>query len=103
MSVYVSSGGSGSVLTSVGAHGTSVETTLLTTPNVANTMFLISWQLSHDENIVETTNCVEQSPMQGTMKVGPNVAAKVRITNQSDTAEQFCVAYQYVGLVIDTN
>ena len=103
MAVYVSGGGSGSVNFAASAHTASAETTLLTTPNEANTLFLISWQMTHDENIVETTKTVEQTPIEGTMKVGPNIATKVRIANQSDTAENVTIAYQYVSIVIDNN
>ena len=103
MSVYVSSGGSGTLVTAgAGAHGISVELTLFTTPAVANTIYLISWQVFHDENIVETTNTVEQSPVSGHMKVGSDVAVVIKVANQSDVAESFAISYQYVGIVIDT-
>jgi len=116
MSVYVTTGGSGNSTSYGGAANSSASIALFTTPNVPNTMFLITIHGEQDEAITEWTYnasqyagtsapiaLVEQSRVTYQIKAGPNTAVKVARANQSSTTSTGNVSYNYCGIIIDTN
>jgi len=116
MAMYVSSGGSGSGTTAPAA-GSSTVVTLLTTPNVANTLYIVqvTWCLysTAQDTVV---NCVPLGTMQASsshtsevgtgegciFKVGPNIATKISFGNSSGNAASCAYAYNYIGFIMDT-
>ena len=124
MAIYVSGGGAGTgALTSMSANS-AAATSLFTTPNVDNTLYLITVQTRVDEPILEgdweTYKCnatyvdVTAGSWGGlvtnndygynqTWKVGPNAAVKIACANASSTAGAGVYTYQYVSIIVDNN
>lgn len=120
MAFYCSGGGGGNGTGSV-AGNSSTNITLFTTPNVANTLYLVTVQTRQDEAIVEQTADSGASSSGGwgwgygtmavtmpndygynqTFKVGPNVAVKIPIANCSVTHAGYAYSYQYVSFIVD--
>lgn len=120
MAMYVTTGGSGSGVTVVNAN-TYNNIVLFTTPNVANTVYIVSvtWG-AYDADIDGTGifcltpgayGCVDSAalstiPVMGggpnIMKVGPNVAVTLSFSTY-DEAGSVAWSYNYVGSIMDTN
>jgi len=106
MAIYVSSGGSGNGssggMSAVGMNGNSVVLTLFTTPNVANTMYLIRWYSAMQNQNDATSLSMPDAPLHGVIKAGPNVAVKVMLYNITAANGAALYTYDYVGIIMDT-
>ncbi len=120
MSMYISTGGSGSGTTAMSANSTN-NLAVFTTPNVANTMFLVSFTWGLDANdtnfigvscltpgayVYGASNSVASAAATGggpnIIKVGPNTAVTVSFSSSGPGAGSIGYAYNYVGIVMDT-
>lgn len=112
MAMYVSGGGSGSGTSAIAANA-HVVITLLTTPDVANTMYII--QVTFGQNVnTSSTHAIPLGSVYGSsvvagggegsiFKVGPNVAVKINFSNDVAVIGNIGYAYNYISIVMDTN
>jgi len=106
MAVYVSSGGSGTGTTANmgpnGAIGNGITTSLFTTPNVPNTLYLVDYGwIMEGYNTSTTLNPPQQT--KNSIKVGPNVPISIDVFNITASIGAAKWQYSYVGIIIDTN
>ena len=115
--MYVSGGGSGSGSVSVGGNNYA-SITLFTTPNVANTMYVVTWNWANGRVQAGSTSynvwrvaCfpsigdgVGFGPRaQHAIKVGPNIAVRVEFASGYTYGFTGSYSYNYVSIVMDTN